>query len=457
MYRLKQITLLLGDLLSLYLGLFLAILIRHQSWPKQVLVQLISPMSILFCLAVVLIFIAGLYDIDRAKNNKKFYHKIILVATLWIIIGVIYFYINNYNKISPKTILLLTAGAGFGLMSGWRYCYNRFVSTTIWQANIIFAGYTAEVKELINLLTREPQRGYLVKGIITDEQLNLKETNIVTGRNMAEINDKLKINNVNLIVLSPHRQGDLVLLKELYDHLFKEINIINLASFYEELTGRIPPFTFSESWFITNLQEQTKKIYDRAKLIIDYLFALLMVLVFILTWPIIALIIKSTSTGPIFFRQKRVGRLGKIFTVYKYRTMQALSADGSAEINGPQFASDDDQRITRIGKILRRTRLDELPQFINIFRREMSIIGPRPERPEFVAQITAQMPFYSLRHLIRPGLTGWAQIKHGYSSTLDENLRKLEYDLFYIKNRGPLLDLGIILRTINIVTRLAGK
>lgn len=457
MYRLKQITLLLGDLLSLYLGLFLAMVIRHQSWPEQALAQLISPMSILFCLAVVLIFIAGLYDIDRAKNNKKFYHKIILVATLWVIIGVMYFYINNYDKVSPKTILLLTALAGFGLISCWRYCYNCFVSTAIWQTNVIFAGYTVEVKELIDLLTKEPQRGYSVKGIITNEHLNPDETNIAIGQNIAAIKDKLEKNNINLIVLSPRMAKDAYLLKELYNHLFKEVGIVNLANFYEELTGRIPPFTFSESWFIANLQEQTKKIYDRAKLIIDYLFAILMGLAFILTLPIFALIIKLTSTGPIFFRQKRVGRLGKIFTVYKYRTMKALSADGSAETSGPQFASDDDRRVTSMGKILRRTRLDEIPQFINILRREMSIIGPRPERPEFVAQITAQMPYYSLRHLIKPGLTGWAQIKHGYSSTIDENLRKLEYDLFYIKNRGPLLDLGIILRTINIVARLTGR
>jgi lipopolysaccharide/colanic/teichoic acid biosynthesis glycosyltransferase len=137
--------------------------------------------------------------------------------------------------------------------------------------------------------------------------------------------------------------------------------------------------------------------------------------------------------------------------------MKVLSADGSAETAGAEYASENDIRITSVGKLLRKTRLDELPQVINILRGEMSFIGPRPERPEFVQKLTAAMPFYSLRHLVKPGLTGWAQIHKGYYGTIDENLQKLEYDLFYIKNRGPLIDLAITLRTINIVLRMKGR
>ena len=152
-----------------------------------------------------------------------------------------------------------------------------------------------------------------------------------------------------------------------------------------------------------------------------------------------------------------MGRQGLIFKVYKYRTMKSLAADGSAETGGPQFAADKDARITSVGKILRLTRLDEIPQFINILKSEMSVIGPRPERPEFVDQLTEKMPYYSLRHLIKPGLTGWAQINNVYYGTIEENLQKLEYDLFYIKNRNFTLDVSIILRTINTILRLAGR
>ena len=137
--------------------------------------------------------------------------------------------------------------------------------------------------------------------------------------------------------------------------------------------------------------------------------------------------------------------------------MKSLGRDGSAETNGPQFASVNDMRITIFGKLLRKTRLDEVPQFINILKGEMSIIGPRPERPEFVEQLTAAMPFYNLRHLVKPGLTGWAQLQNSYYGTVEENLRKLEYDLYYVKNRNLILDIAIILRTFNILGRMTGR
>ena len=149
--------------------------------------------------------------------------------------------------------------------------------------------------------------------------------------------------------------------------------------------------------------------------------------------------------------------MGKPFWIYKYRTMKALSADGSAETGGPQFASVNDNRVTAVGRFLRRTRIDEVPQFINIFKNEMSIAGPRPERPEFVKELTAVLPYYSLRHLVKPGLTGWAQLHKSYYGTIEENLEKLEYDIYYIKNRGPVMDASIILKTINTVMRLIGR
>ena len=137
--------------------------------------------------------------------------------------------------------------------------------------------------------------------------------------------------------------------------------------------------------------------------------------------------------------------------------MRALSADGSAEISGPVFAKDKDSRITGIGQMLRKTRLDEIPQFLNMLKGDMSLVGPRPERPEFVKQLTEAMPFYALRLLVKPGVTGWAQLQHGYAGTIDENLRKLEYDLYYIKNRGPILDTAIMLRTLSVLVRMAGR
>ncbi|MFH1789716.1 MAG: sugar transferase [bacterium] len=458
MYRLKQITIFLGDMICMLVGLLFAIAVRHWQIPSENLLKLIAPMSVLFIVAALIMFIAGLYDVDRNKNSKKFFNKIIITSAVWILLGVIFFYVRPYKDVTPKTILLLNAFFGFGIISLWRFFYNKLFSTIIWRQNIVFAGISNEVKELIAMIKENPQCGYKVKGLLIDETTPRDESlsNIIMGTSINEITS-LTLQKPNIIVLTPAMEGKEMLLKELYSGLFKQINVMSLAQFYEEVLGRIPPFTFSEGWFISNLQEQKKRIYDRAKLIIDYSSALLMAVFFLITFPFIALAIKINSRGPIFFRQQRVGLLGKNFFLYKFRTMKALNPDGSAETNGPCFASQADRRITRIGKFLRLTRLDEIPQFINILRAEMSIIGPRPERPEFVDQTKQRMPYYSLRHLIKPGLTGWAQIKHGYSGNIDENLRKLEYDLYYLKNRGPMLDLAIILRTINIVAKLGGR
>jgi len=455
MNRLKQLALLAGDLTTLYIGLYFALYFRYLKTPGQNLHDLLSPMTQLFLLAAVILFIAGLYDISKARNSWTFYQKIILSALVWTVFGIIYFYINPKTAIAPKTILLLTAVTGFGLISLWRFFYNKFISTTL-KYNVIFAGVTSEVKELIDNIQKEPRLGYFVTGVIGEQTNDSSLLNIMFGKTIAEINSQTK-NPANVIVLSPHMTADADLLKELYRSLFQQVSIVNLSDFYESVMHRIPPFTFSEGWFVANLHEQQKKIYDRFRILTDYVLATIIGVFFIATLPFIALAIKLNSRGKIFFSQNRVGRQGLIFKVYKYRTMMSLAADGSAETDGPKFAADKDSRITTVGKILRLTRLDEVPQFINILKGEMSVIGPRPERPEFVTQLTEKMPYYALRHLIKPGLTGWAQIHNAYYGTIEENLQKLEYDLFYIKNRSFTLDVSIILRTVNTILRLAGR
>lgn len=456
MLRLKQSALLAGDLIMLYAGLYAALYLRYLKTPGNNLTDLLWPMTQLFILAAIVLFIAGLYDIGKTKNSFAFYQKIIISALVWTIFGIIYFYINPKIKVTPKTILLLTALVGFGLISFWRYLYNKFIATSL-KYNVVFAGLTKEVKQLINAIQNEPQMGYLALGVISDNENDKNEfPGLVFGKNISDIHQQTS-NRANIIVLAPQMVANANLMKELYQSLFQQVSIVNLADFYETVRRRLPPFTFSEGWFVANLHEQEKKIYDRFRILTDYVLAIILGIFFVLTFPFIALAIKLNSRGRIFFSQNRVGRQGIIFKVYKFRTMKSLAADGSAETAGPKFASTQDPRITAVGKILRLTRLDEIPQFINILKGQMSIIGPRPERPEFVEQLTEKMPYYSLRHLIKPGLTGWAQINNAYYGTMEENLEKLEYDLYYIKNRGLTLDLSIILRTINTVLRLAGR
>ncbi|MDP1709319.1 MAG: exopolysaccharide biosynthesis polyprenyl glycosylphosphotransferase, partial [Candidatus Komeilibacteria bacterium] len=447
-----------GDLICLYLGLILALVVRYMQWPPRDLGWLTAPMGSLFLLGAIIMFIVGLYDLGQAKNSWNFYKKVLISTVVWTALSIIYFYINpRLSGPTPKTILLLNTFFGFGLLALWRAVYNKFVSAEILKTKIIFAGVMPETLELIKLIKKEPQRGYETAGIIVGpgEVLPEEFAGIPHNANFAALGSASK--EVGLIVVSPLLAADKELAKELYSELFHQITIMTLAKLYEQLMGRIPPFTFSEAWFLNNLNEQQKKIYDRFRIILDCLGAVILGAFFIITFPLVALAIKLSSPGPLFLIHERVGRMGQTFKIYKYRSMKALKDDGSAETDGPQFTALNDNRITPVGKFLRRTRLDEVPQFINILKNEMGLIGPRPERPEFVAQLTAVMPFYSLRHVIKPGLTGWAQIHSSYYGTLDENLRKLEYDLFYIKNRGPLSDLAIVLRTINILIRMIGR
>jgi len=455
-YRFKQLTLVAGDFIALMFGLLIATAVRFRSVSTNG-EDLISPMLILFFFALVILFISGLYDLGRTQNRWIFFKKIITACVIWFIFGITFFYLRRTAIVSPKTILFFTAIFGFSTVAIWRYIYNRFISTELWKIKVVFVGLTPEVGELIEIINNEPSRGYQIVGFIIGTVLPVKYANYphaATFKNLMAQNGNLR---PDIIVISPSSVPLPDLQKELYSELTHQISIKEMAKFYSEITGRIPPFTFSESWFLSNLNEQDKKIYDRFRIIVDYVCATIMSIGFAVTFPFIATAIKLTSPGKIFFKQERIGRLGKIFKIYKYRTMSSLSADGSAETNGPQFAAAGDSRITKVGKFLRRSRLDELPQFINIFKNEMAIIGPRPERPEFVAQLSNRMPFYLLRHLIKPGLTGWAQVKESYYGTIDENLRKLEYDLFYIMKRDIWLDISIILRTIGAVVKLGGR
>ena len=202
-----------------------------------------------------------------------------------------------------------------------------------------------------------------------------------------------------------------------------------------------------ESWFLENFSRTEKRAEEAIKRIFDVFFSFIGLLMTAAFFPFIALAIKIDSQGPLFYAQKRVGKNGKSFIIYKFRTMKA-----KAEKNGPQWARPDDPRITRTGRVLRRLYLDEFPQFYNILKGDISFVGPRPERPEFVEQLRKEISYYEIRHLVKPGLTGWAQIKYHYGASVEETRKKLQYDFYYIKNRNFFLDMGIILKTIRVIS-----
>ncbi len=218
--------------------------------------------------------------------------------------------------------------------------------------------------------------------------------------------------------------------------------VTDQTTFVEKLLGEVPAETLAAEWFL-RADVQNRSNYEAVRRMMDATVAALGLLLTLPLWPLIALAVRLDSPGPVLFRQRRVGQHGRLFTIYKFRTMRV-----DAEADGARWAVRDDPRVTRVGRFLRRSRLDELPQLLNILRGDMALVGPRPERPEFVRQLEQLLPHYRLRHLIKPGLTGWAQIHYGYGASVADALRKLCYDLYYLKHRALELDVAILFRTL---------
>jgi len=221
----------------------------------------------------------------------------------------------------------------------------------------------------------------------------------------------------------------------------------HLPSVYEDYTGKIAVENLRPSWLIFSEGFRKRRSQEAAKRGLDIGVSATAMLVTLPLTLLVALMVKLTSHGSVFYHQQRVGQHGRVFTVHKFRSM----AENAEAETGPVWATANDSRVTPIGRFLRRTRLDELPQLWNVLAGDMSLVGPRPERPEFVQQLTSQIPFYGQRHILRPGLTGWAQVRYTYGASVEDALEKLQYDLFYIKHAAIAFDLFIIFATIKTV------
>jgi len=237
--------------------------------------------------------------------------------------------------------------------------------------------------------------------------------------------------------------------QELFSSLSLRLEFINSINFYEKVISKIPIDAINQMWFLENLNEANKIFFDKTKLVFDILFSLFIFTITLPLWIIIAMIIKYESKGPVFFKQTRAGK-HNTFKIFKFRTMRT-------ENNNFVPTAKNDSRITKFGSFLRKSRLDELPQVINIIKGEMSFVGPRPERPELIEKLEKVVPFYKERMLVKPGLSGWDQVSGEYHSPSEEDtLKKLQYDLYYVKNRSIYLDFSILLKTISVVINRAG-
>jgi sugar transferase (PEP-CTERM system associated) len=263
----------------------------------------------------------------------------------------------------------------------------------------------------------------------------------------TDLHDIVKRENIDrLIVAMGERRGQFPTDQLLHLSLSGDVSIEECASFYERVTGRVHLEMMRPSWLIFSGRGRQAMLSGIARTVFHWCVALIGAILSLPLSLLTAILIKLDSPGPIFYRQERVGKNGHPFMVTKFRSMRI-----DAERNGPVWATADDDRTTRVGKIIRKIRVDEIPQFWNILKGEMSFVGPRPERPHFVTQLADEIPYYEQRHLIPPGLTGWAQIKYPYGASIEDARQKLQYDLFYIKNQGLGLDAAILFETVKTI------
>ena len=432
--QLKIGILLLGDIIALYASLLIMLAIRYGSdlFSDKANINF-WPFTVVFIPWLIVFYIAGLYDLRRLRNNIEFLKMLALCLVINAVIAILFFYFIPAFGVAPKTNLFIFFIVFFIAEIFWRRTFNRTTRGGEAPNRVILVGDGETAEEIAKAISENPQLGYAIVRRIPEKEAAEKP------RVLASATTDLR---VNIIVVPRRLKREQKLLLVLYALFGKGVLVTDLASFYEQVLQKVPLGDHEETWLMENI-EGAGHYYDSLKRAGEFVFALFVGLVLLPIEILIGLFVKLTSPGPIIYYQERTGQNSKSFMLYKFRTMRT-----DAEKNGAQWSSGaGDARVTAFGKFLRASHLDELPQLWNVIRGDLSFVGPRPERPEFVAKLKEQVPYYEIRLLIKPGVTGWAQINHHADQGVDDVRQKLQYDIYYLKNRSPILDSAIIIKT----------
>jgi exopolysaccharide biosynthesis polyprenyl glycosylphosphotransferase len=434
MIKLKQSAIFIGDIIMLYGALAAMLLIRYGGQALQDKWQIhVVPFSFIFVIWILIFYLEDLYKNRSLSLTASTVQTFFWAIGISFIVSIASFYLlSSFFQLTPKTNLVIFAVvfAIFGL--AFRFLLSKIFISGGLRNRVIFIGDSPIIHELAHYFFNNPQLGYYVAS-------HIKEFSNQTLQ--KQISDIASSEKIDTIVVQSHITKDPAITKIIYRLLSSSLTISDLASFYEITFQKVPLEELEESWFIEKLPLQ-RRFYDTLKRILDLFISLIFIIITSPLILLIAILIKISSRGPAIFKQERIGRSDVPFILYKFRTMR----DGH---EGPLWTEENDSRLTKIGKVLRFTHLDELPQLYNIVKGNISFVGPRPERRELVEQYS-KLPYYEMRHTIKPGLTGWAQINFGPSASLEEALEKLKYDMYYIKNRSLALDFLIVLKTLKM-------
>jgi sugar transferase (PEP-CTERM system associated) len=400
------------------------------------------------------LYYSDLYDLRTVTDRRELFTRLVqAVSATSFLLAAVYFW--SPQLVVGRGVFVISSLLVLALVAGWRLAFEWVTGLAAPRERLLVVGTgPAAVGLARELFAQRQELGIEIVGFVDPDPARVGAPVINPGviGTIEDIPSIVRARGVNRVVVSLADARGKLPMDKLLDIRLEGVSFDHLASVYEELTGKIAVENLRPSWLIfsdgfskTRLQQSAKRLMDIAAAVIGLVLVAPVMLV-------VAAAVKLTSPGPALYRQQRVGQHGRVFTVNKFRSMRQNAEAGT----GAVWAQKNDARVTTIGRFIRRTRLDELPQLWNVLIGDMSLVGPRPERPEFVRQLASQIPFYHQRHIIRPGLTGWAQVRYTYGSSVEDAMEKLQYDLFYIKNLSIALDLFIIVSTIKTVIMRKG-
>lgn len=433
------------------IALVLAIGLRFRS-AGMVLLYLRSPYTVprflVFALTCALaLYYNDLYDGAVISRRFELYFRMFqALGGACIVLAILYYFFPDWGL--GRGVAGLAAIAVLLLTLGWRVLWDRAGHLLSDPERILILGTGAEGISLVREILERPELHMKVVGFLDEkgENIGLSLVNpgiIGAASDVEKIVQKEKIDRV-ILSLMERRGGTPV--RQLLNLKFAGVGVEDAHGVYEKLSGRIFLKRLSPSWLILSDGFRKSPFQSAMKRSFDLVISSILLILTMPVMVLVALAIWLETGSPILFRQNRTGMHGKEFEILKFRSMRQ-----DAEKHGPQWAATNDDRITRVGRFIRNSRLDELPQLINVFRGDMSLVGPRPERPVFCAMLEEKIPFFAQRHSVRPGITGWAQIKYQYGASIEDGWTKLEYELFYIKHMSLMLDLAILFETVKVV------
>jgi sugar transferase (PEP-CTERM system associated) len=444
----KQMALLGGDIILILASIYFAPVIRFGIFLDPSLVYEAS--DIVTIVAYLLTFyVFDFYNLEEPKDSR-YVLRFLLATTISSVLISAIFYIFHVRP--GSWVLFIRSVLVFFSLTGWRYIFDRLFKNSAKPRRVLIVGANEAGSTLYEFL--KTTTDYEVVGFLDDDEkkwgMSFSAASVIGGTDI--LSTVVKQRKVDKVIIAITKVIHPEVYKRLVEAKFNGVAVYEMPNFYEKVAGKIPVMHTSEMWLgYADIYGVKSNLYNaKIKKIIDKSFAFLGLIISLPLMCLISILIKMDSRGPVLYRQQRIGFNDLIFNLIKFRSMKE-----NAEENGAVWAQENDPRITRAGRIIRFLRIDELPQLWNVLKGDLSLVGPRPERPEFVKHLIQEIPYYSLRHAVKPGITGWAQINYPYGASDEDALEKLQYDLYYIKNVTLLLDLFVLLKTMRTV--LFGK